>query len=233
MCQFNFLLNSINIEKVKKDLKNEGCSILGLALNEESLSKLRSQIDKCSLAEDVEVNYNGSEHRIWRAYEKHPLIADFKKFSDEVMSKIKGTSQEAYDVLACRNFEISKENNDIIGGRWHLDSFRSQKKIFMFLSDVSKHSGPFEMVCGTQRFSFKFSELLKGNLITMSDVINGTRRYRSLSEQVVKKIIDSGNYKSKVFDVPKGTVAIVDTSCVHRAHPCFEGNRYSLTTYYS
>jgi len=37
---------------------------------------------------------------------------------------------------------------------------------------------------------------------------------------------------SKELSVKKGTALLIDTSCLHRAKPCF-GSRYTLCSYYS
>ena len=96
---------------------------------------------------------------------------------------------------------------------------------------MTDESGPFEMLPGTQAMSFKVKEALKGNMITPGDLIKGTRSYSKLKEELIQKLVSSGQEK-KVFIVPAGTVAMVDTSCVHRARPCAEGHRYALTSYY-
>ena len=148
-----------------------------------------------------------------------------------MLSEVEQTPTAAYDILAIRNRQIDTSATTLVEGRWHLDSFNRQIKVFVFLTDVTEESGPFEMLPGTQAMSFKVKEALKGNMITPSDLVKGTRSYSKLKEELIQALVSAGHEK-KVFTVPAGTVAMVDTSCVHRARPCAQGHRYALTSYY-
>ena len=231
MSPFETALSAINIKKAQSEVANQGWTLLADPLSAPILKQIKAEIDTMAEAPGTEVNYGGSEHRVWKAHEHSPGIEEFRRFSDAVVSQVDSSPRAAYDILAIRNRVLKSDNSQLTQGRWHLDSFNRQLKVFVFLTDVTQTSGPFEMIPGTQAMSFKMKKALRGHLITPKNLIEGTRSYSSLKEELIGKILSQG-YKQKVFDVSAGTMALVDTSCVHRARPCTSGERYALTSYY-
>lgn len=221
-----------NIERARAEVADQGWALLGTPLETDVLDQIRGEIDVLSQADDTEVNYGGSEHRVWYAHVKSTLINQFRIFSDKVLSEVMGEPKEAHNILAIRNRTLDPEAAALRKGRWHLDSLNQQMKVFIFLTDVTQTSGPFEMIPGTQAMSFKMRKALKGHFITPKDLVQGTRSYASLKDELIASIVAEG-YRTKTFDVPAGTIALVDTSCVHRACPCIMGERYALTSYYA
>ena len=231
MANFELIYNELDIGKARSQLADLGWVTLGQMDPVSSVVKMRSEIDRLALDDDTEVNYGGSEHRIWKAHTKSEQMESFRTFSDQVLSEVEGQPFEAFDILAIRNRPIDLENDGVTRGRWHLDSFNRQLKIFMFLTDVDDESGPFEMLPETHKMPFKVKEAIKGNFLSISDFMGKARTYSKLDEKVVRKIVDGGIAR-KAFTVPAGTICLVDTSCVHRARPCEQGVRYALTSYY-
>lgn len=231
MTLFDKNLLQLDFDVVRSEIADEGCCVLGEPVSSSAMDDLRAVIDRLAEDEATEVNYGGSEHRIWQAHTKNELIDQFRLFSDQVISGVVEKQRYAHDILAIRNRPIQVAASELVNGRWHMDSFNGQLKVFMFLNDVTDRSGAFEMILKTQRQQFKTKNLLKGELITLSDIFSKTRSYASLQEEMVEKIIAQG-YQSRVFDVRAGTLALIDTSCIHRASPCIEGERYALTAYY-
>lgn len=228
---FKKLFDDIEIDSARSAVLDQGWSLLGTSLDASARNQICNEIDILAQADDTEVNYAGAEHRVWHAHHKSKLIDQFRNFSDTVLSKVMQEPKAAYDILAIRNRTLESEATALRVGRWHLDSFYQQMKIFVFLTDVTQASGPFEMIPGTQAMTFKVRQALEGHLITPKDLVKGTRSYASLKEELIEKIVAKG-YETKAFDVPAGTIALVDTSCVHRARPCTKGERYALTSYY-
>ena len=128
---------------------------------------------------------------------------------------------------------INVDEKKLSLGRWHLDSFNKQIKVFTFLNDVDDRNGPFEMLPKTHKKIFKISHIFSAKLLQLRDIINrsGDRSYQKIDEKIVEKLNKKG-YALKSFTVPAGTIAIVDTSCMHRARPNLKGTRYALTSYY-
>lgn len=221
----------VNVERARVEIADQGWVLLGEPLETSALAQIRGEIDVLAKADDTEVNYGGSEHRVWNAHAKSKLIDQFRIFSDKVLSEVMGKPKAAHNILAIRNRTLDPEAAALRKGRWHLDSLNQQMKVFVFLTDVTQASGPFEMIPGTHAMSFKMRKALQGYLITPKDLIQGTRSYSRLKDKLIEKIVAKG-YETKAFDVPAGTIALVDTSCVHRARPCTTGERYALTSYY-
>ena len=162
MANFESIYNELDIGKARSQLADLGWVTLGRMDPISSVVKMRSEIDRLALDDDTEVNYGGSEHRIWKAHTKSEQIESFRVFSDQVLSEVEGQPFEAYDILAIRNRPIDLEDDGVTRGRWHLDSFNRQLKIFMFLTDVNDESGPFEMLPETHKMPFKVKEAIKG-----------------------------------------------------------------------
>ena len=57
-------------------------------------------------------------------------------------------SKEIYEILL---------NNKTDKGRWHLDSFNNQYKVFCFLKDVKNKNGALEVIPRTHRLLFKIT----------------------------------------------------------------------------
>lgn len=233
MSTFTSLLEAVDIPAAREGLNDLGWRVIGNIDDQSVLQTVTDEIDRMALAPDVETHYAGSEHRVWKAHEKSDIIREFFEFSNGVISRVDDQEQVAYDILAIRNRTLSSSAAELTQGRWHLDSMRRQLKIFVFLTDVTPESGCFEMIPRSQRMSFKLEHALKGELITLQDIMrnDGSRAYSHLKEQLIERIVARG-YESKPFTVPRGTIALVDTSSVHRARPCTKGQRYALTSYY-
>lgn len=228
---FQKIYNGINTERARSELANSGWTLLDTQLEGSILDQICAEIDLLAQADGTEVNYGGSEHRVWSAHEKSELIDQFRFFSDKSLSEVVGSMKVSHNILAIRNRTLTSADVGLREGRWHLDSFNQQLKMFVFLTEVTLESGPLEMIPGTHALSFKMREALKGHLITPKDLVVGTRQYSRLKDTLITKILSKG-YETKVFTVPAGTIALVDTSCVHRARPCVKGERYALTSYY-
>lgn len=231
MSSFDGAFETLDIARSRLELSGQGWTLLPDPMSPDLLVAIKGQIDQIASAGETEVNYGGSEHRVWQAHQQSPEIDAFRRFSDRVMSAVEGRERAAHDVLAIRNQQLTSADAKLRMGRWHLDSFRRQLKIFVFLTNVSSDSGPFEILPGTHARLPKAKELLKGKRITVRDLIGRTRTYSSLPEASVDDLVAKG-YSIKTFDVSAGTAVLVDTSCVHRARPCLSGSRYALTTYY-
>ncbi len=104
--------------------------------------------------------------------------------------------------------------------------------MFLFLSDTTEASGPFEFLPRTQQTAFKMKMLLRGTYIRPGDIVGkGTRTYSSLDDAWVSGLAQQGYTPMPVL-CPSGTIMVVDSSAIHRARPCRDGSRYALTAYY-
>jgi ectoine hydroxylase-related dioxygenase (phytanoyl-CoA dioxygenase family) len=234
------LSNSKQLKELREELAVNGFSILSNAYSQEFCDKIIQFMDNCEADNQkdnkpfhgLEINYGGSELRIWDAQNRHNDIKMFYHHSNIVMSRILNKDAEAFTLLAIRNQQLLEDKDKYLKNRWHLDSFRKQLKIFLFLTDTHIDSGPLEFIPGTHSKKFKFSAFIRGKIIRLRDFLsNGQRAYQRLEDSWVDGLAKDG-FSSTPLICKAGTLAIVDTSVIHRARPCLEGSRYALTAYF-
>lgn len=214
---------------VGKRLKHNGFAILNTTMREEACDNIIEFINDYPSVSS-EFNYGGTEKRIWKAEESSPVVNSFALFSNSTMKALFEREPAFSTVLAYRNFPISHDE-DLRKGRWHLDSFRPQYKLFCFLTKTTELSGPLEIVPGTMKIGFKVQSLLKGKCFGYSDLVSGNRRYQQLNDSWVANQCSRVGGSLPIL-CEKGALVIVNTSAIHRARPCLEGCRYALSVYY-
>lgn len=214
--------------EIYKETKKTGCSILDRKYDSDFCNNVIGFMDSYS-DPDVELCYGGTERRIWDAHKKNDLIKQFKSESDALLSEIYGRTIESYTILALKNVPIPKDGTQL-AGRWHIDSFREQVKVFTFLSDVEDVNGPFEFLSGSHTPGFKFKNVVAGNYFSVKDFFGSKRKYQRLDEDFINKTVSEIEATPLICEA--GTTAIIDTSSIHRARPCLEGRRYYIAAYY-
>ena len=127
--------------------------------------RIVSFIDGYSTPGSTENNYAGTELRIWDAQAEHPLLAGFARECDGFLTDVVGRPMRSHTLLAIRNRALDPADRQSAMGRWHLESFKRQLKIFLFLTDTTEASGPFELLPRTQQTAFKLGMLLRGHYI--------------------------------------------------------------------
>ena len=220
-----------HVQAARVAVKEDGYLLIEDGYDAGDCREIVQWMDEHVPVEGDEVNYGGSELRIWHAHQKGSRLKDFLASCDQFLSDMEQTDRSAYNLLAIRNRALSPEDARSRVGRWHLDSFRRQYKIFLFLDDVTTDSGPLEFIPGTHRPVFKARGLAAGQYLRPSDFVKGKRTYQSIDEGWIDKLSTRG-YEPTPVVCKGGTVLIIDTSAIHRARPCLAGTRYALTAYY-
>jgi len=221
---------SARVESYREEILVSGSAYLGTWLDAASREKIRVFIDDMSPS-GAEINYEGTEKRIWDGHLLSADISVFEKMANDVVSRFLGRSVEAYTVLAYSNKPLPSNSRAELG-RWHIDSLRRQMKVFMFLTDTTEASGPFEWVVGSHSVQFKVRALLGGHYWSFWPIHRGgTRKYSKLPDGWVEEELRN-RHEIRPLLCGAGDVFLVDTSSVHRARPCREGARYALTAYY-
>lgn len=222
-----------HVHDAREALKKNGVYLIDQAYDENYCEKIINFIDSQKEDSNVEINYSGTEKRIWQSHKIYPLIKDFANDSGEFLSSVFGKKFEPSDVLAYKNTALDNSDQNSRKGRWHIDSFRRMYKIFIFLTDTTELSGPFEYLPNTHKTSFRYKMALKQNFFfDFTKLLSGGKRpYQSISDDKIGKLVEHGYQPTPVI-VRAGTVMVVDTSSIHRARPCIVGNRYALTAYF-
>lgn len=214
---------------VRQQLAGQGFSFLKTRVPEAACTQVKQFIDAFPEAQS-EINYGGSEKRIWAAQTHDAQLQAFSAFADDLLSKLFSAQAQTKTVLAYRNHPVKQEPGLTLG-RWHLDSLKNQYKVFCFLTRTTPDSGPLELVPGSQRTGFKAWPLLSGQLIAPSDLGTDKRKYQKLDEAWVERQIQrQGGSVPLLCDA--GSIVVVDTSAIHRARPCRQAERYALCVYY-
>jgi hypothetical protein len=218
-----------DLPAVRASVKGQGFAFLQSRATPEACEHIKAFIDNYPV-NDAEINYGGSEKRIWGSQTLDPAVQAFGSFSDQVMGAVFNAHAKVKTVLSYSNYPIPLEDR-LITGRWHLDSLRHQYKLFCFLTRTEEQTGPLEVVPGTHRTAFKLLPLASGQYISPFDLGSGTRRYQKLDEDWVDaQCRNAGG--SVPFLCEAGALILVDTSAIHRARPCLKGHRYALSAYY-
>jgi hypothetical protein len=214
---------------LRASVRGQGFAILQSRATPNGCEHIKAFIDQFP-AEKAEINYGGTEKRIWGSHTMDPAVQAFGRLSEEVMGGVFNSRPQVKTVLSYSNYPIPPEDR-LMTGRWHLDSLRHQYKLFCFLTRTEEQMGPLEIVPGTHRTAFKLWPLATGQYISRSDLGSGKRRYQKLDEQWVDAQCRKAG-GSVPFLCEAGTLILVDTSAIHRARPCLEGYRYALCAYY-
>ncbi len=145
-----------------------------------------------------------------------------KYYSSKFIKKIGSlyTSSVLKNLMTMANKTKFINNNLGSGGGWHRDNLLKQYKSILYLVDVDRSNGPFQLIKKSQ----EFRQVLKDNLKMQTDV--RTYRYKNNQVNSIK-----GN-RTVTIEGKAGTLIIVDTSVIHRGSPLKFGTRYALTNYY-
>jgi len=109
------------------------------------------------------------------------------------------------------------------GEGWHRDSFVSQFKAILYLSDVGEGNGPFQLLLDSEKVPRIVDDLVRGRL--------GFHQNRVADAQV-DRLVAQQPTRLHTFTASAGTLLLVNTSAIHRGKPIEHGTRYALTNYY-
>ena len=226
----SFKLAIEDFKALRAKVKQHGFAVLQSRATLEECAHIKAFIDQFP-PDKAEINYGGTEKRIWDSHNIDPVIKAFSELSEQVMGAVFDAQPKVKTVLSYSNYAIPSEDQLTLG-RWHLDSLRHQYKLFCFLTRTEEQTGPLEVVPGTHRTAFKLWPLVSGRYISRADLGTDKRRYQKLDEQWVDvQCRKAGG--SVPFLCEAGTLILVDTSAIHRARPCLKGHRYALCAYYN
>lgn len=224
------------IVSARKAMKKHSYFLMPNIYSQEFCEGIKADIDNIKYGPGIEKNYSGTETRIWSAQKRFEAVKQFFDESNNFISSVLNEDLVAGTVLAIKNNPLPLEDRSNKIGRWHADSFNSQEKVFLFLSDTTEESGPLEFILNTNKATFRLRKALEpGFFFNHLNFLRGKgnlRQYQSIPDSKIKHLLDNG-YKTKPILVKAGTVLLIDTAkLIHRARPCKDGVRYALTSYY-
>lgn len=163
---------------------------------------------------------NDGDIRYWNVEaHQHPLLETFKTRGEELYASELGHRPQ-YSFIMINDIEASRSPTGS-GGGWHLDSFQSQYKFFLYMSDVeSDEMGAFAFFPQTRAWWFRAYALAKR-------IFFRSVRYTQPEIDLMKRL--GLSYTS--VKGPKGTSFFLDTSQLHRGLPISKGRRLLATLY--
>ena len=153
-------------------------------------------------------------------------LPDLSRFhGDNLFSRIGNAvaHKKLYCPFTVSGWLESSQSSAGSGGGWHRDSFSSQFKVMVYLTDVSDTNGPFQILPGSHKYFSILKQLLSRKVKWDQD------RY---TESQIFEIIKSLNFNIKTIFANKGTAILFDGSTIHRGSPILQGDRVSITNYY-
>ena len=162
-----------------------------------------------------------SDNRIFGAQIADKKIMEY--FNDNFIKKI----GEAYlgfkikNVMTMANESDFSSSNNGSGNGWHKDAYRKQFKSLLYLNNVDKNNGPFQLLKRSNKIF---------NLIKVAIKLQKTYPDTRFSENEIEKISRSENVTT--LEGRRGTLILFDPSLTHRGSPLKSSKRYALTNYY-
>lgn len=225
----NLKLTSENYQELAHLVETYGYAVLPNRVSDDICGNIKIFIDRFPES-FAEINYGGTEKRIWNSENLDSEVKSFGNLADKIMCNVFGRVAKFNNILSYRNLAI-EQNESLVLGRWHLDSLRKQYKLFCFLTDTKNTTGPLEIIPRTHKVSFKISALIKGKYLSHSDIGKSSRKYQQLDDAWVDSEMMKGEGSHPIL-CKAGSLVLVNTSAIHRARPCIEGSRYALCAYY-
>ena len=109
------------------------------------------------------------------------------------------------------------------GDGWHRDSFFSQYKALLYLTDVTEENGPFELLPGSHHLKSVLKGIEKAGIDYMQNRLSDDEVYR------LEEILTTPR---KPITGRAGTLILFNSSSVHRGRPIRSGERLAFTNYY-
>ena len=219
---------NLDCETVGNEVKAKGWILIPNFLSTEECDKFRFEIDESleSNKAKVQTGMEGADKRLF-GFENISRIARAEILENphlgEIFSSLYGSRNKVYSSLLAQRIRLGAQKE--AEASWHRDSFFSQYKAFIFLSDVSAKSAPHQIYRHTHTASHKIKTLLKLGL----KYRNHNDGYRET--EIRKKIISKANDVLTIV-CPEGSLLLSNTSSIHRSGKCEAPNqRYSITVY--
>jgi hypothetical protein len=208
-------------EKEYLNLKNLGYHIIEDYISESSARDLNEKF-KQSLAKYSSHINEKDDQRLFGV--EHCLNGAKSLYDDKKISTISllVNKERTHCGFTLGGFLKSGQNGSS-GGGWHRDSFLSQFKAMLYLTDVNSENGPFQLLPGSHKLRNVMRAIHKGGLRHWQD---------RLCDKEVEKVEGTLGIKRKTFTGKAGTLILFNSTCIHRGKPIETGERSALTNYY-
>jgi hypothetical protein len=203
------------------DLKTQGYTIVHNYLSKEQCNK--AAIDLKIAFENYPTFINKSDDkRIFGIEQILPAARALAQDDDFLELGELVNREHTYCAFTLGNWLESGKGGSS-GGGWHRDSFYSQFKALVYLTDVTEDNGPFELLPGSHHLSSVLTGIKKVGLSYMQNRISDieVQRLEELLKISCKPLIGNA-----------GTLVLFNSSLIHRGRPIKSGERLAFTNYY-
>ena len=208
-----------------KNLNKNGYCVIENYINHKNCELIKKKIKKYinKYPKNIIIDKNKSDFRVHGAEFIYSKIKNYSysNFLKSIGENYSGNRLE--NLMTMANMTKFSYKNKGSGGGWHRDGLNFQFKSILYLSDVNLSNGPFEII----EKSKDRREIIKFSIDNNINPIE-TR----FSNYLIQKKIKDKKFKLKTLIGKKGTLIMVDTSCIHRGRPVKSGIRYAITNYY-
>ena len=213
-----------NIKIISK-LRTHGYVVIKNYISSKNCEKIKKDINKFiqNNPKYVVIDNLKSDFRIHGA---EKISKTIKSYFDSKFLKSIGenySNNKLSNLMTMANLTKFKKQNKGSGNGWHRDGLNFQYKSILYLTDVNENNGSFQIIKNSNEKSEIVKFVIKNNLSPFE-----TR----FSNRLIEKNLKNKNLRLKTLTGKKGTLILVDTSCIHRGSPLKEGIRYAITNYY-
>lgn len=189
-----------------------------LEVDEAVLNSLLDNIRAGELKCRNHVQVKGDD-RFWGVDDSSSIVVDFKRVALKMYRNHVGREPKHLIVMA--NYISADKCPDGSGGGWHVDSLRSQYKVFMYLTECTQEvTGPLTLLSS--------GSIWKDRMVIFLNYLRGNK-FR-FSQKAFSKLLEKG-FKVKPVLLKALTPFFVNTSFIHRGGEISEGERIMLTAY--
>lgn len=203
----------------RQQLKNDGYLVVHDLIDDETIRNTLRLCEQAVVGEKSAPSTGLHDRRFFSLSAiEEVAVPLFERVLDEISRSPWHASTKHCSTLY--NEVIKSPTGQGSGGGWHIDSKRSQFKIFVYLTEVSEGDGPLEFLVREDGSAFSPAKKDYGFFT------EGTRLHR------VQELCSKYKLNRKAVLGAAGTVVLADTSCVHRGQPLSsESVRKVLTDY--
>jgi hypothetical protein len=208
-----------------KSLKKHGYYVIENYINRKNCELIKKKIKKYinENPKNIIIDKEKSDFRIHGAEFVCSKIRNY--FSSKFLRSVgeNYSKNKLVNLMTMANITKFIDGNKGSGNGWHRDGINFQYKSILYLSDVNLNNGPFQIIenSNDRNEIFKFS---------IKNKINPAET--RFCNNFIEKKIKNKELKLKTIIGKKGTIILVDTSCIHRGSPIKSGTRCAITNYY-
>ena len=203
------------------DLKTQGYSIVHNYMSKEECKKTIIGL-KSAFEQYPNFTHKNDDKRIFGIEQILPGARGLAQNLDLLELGELVNQEQTYCAFTLGNWLESGKSGSS-GGGWHRDSFYSQYKALVYLTDVTEDNGPFELLPGSHHLRAVLIGIKKAGLNYMQDRI---------SDAEVCRLEGVLSTPRKIFTGSAGTLVLFNSSSIHRGRPIQLGERFALTNYY-